>query len=96
MKYLLIGSVVALLSILVGFIMDDWTLVYQIAGAVGIICLVWGALISGVFVSRDKNARNLASENRREREEKFIRMKRAVIIAIPNIAVAVIALILVT
>jgi hypothetical protein len=95
MKYLLIGGVVALLSILVGFIMDDWTLVYQIAGAVGIICLVWGALVSGAFVGGKQNTRNMASENRREREEKFIRMKRAVMVAIPNIVVAVIAFIVV-
>ena len=96
MKYLLIGSVIALLSILVGFIMDDWTLVYQIAGVVGIVCIIWGVLVSGVLGSSNRSSRSLASENRREREEKIIRMKRAVMVAVPNIAVAVIALILVT
>lgn len=91
MKSFLIGSVVALAALLIAYLADDWSLAYLIAGAVGLLALLWEALV----MSRKKSsARTTSSEKRREQREKMAKMRRAFLFALPNLIVAIIALLI--
>lgn len=90
MKYFLLGLGIALVSVLIAYLMDDWSLVYMIAGSVGIIALIWGVLVSRVFGGGNSSARTTSSEKRKERQLRFAKMKNALLFAVPNFAVAII------
>lgn len=91
MKSFLIGTVVALAALLIGYLADDWSLAYWIAGAVGLLALLW----EGLIMSRRKgSARSTSSEKRREQREKLTKMRMAFLFALPNLIVAIIALLI--
>lgn len=93
MKHFLIGTGIAVLIAIIAYLADNWSLLYLIAGAVGVICIVFAAILSFTLARKDKGKRNLASERRREQRERSARVLGIILVALPNLLLAVFAFI---
>lgn len=90
MKYFLIGTVIALLGVLVAYLTNDWSLVFVISGLAAGIALIWGVLALGT--GKNKSTRTTSSEKRREKQQRVTKMKHAVLVAVPNIIAVIVNL----
>lgn len=92
MKHLLIGLVVAGLIALIGFLANDWSLLFPIGGAVAVIALVW-AVITSVTAGKQVNSSfNTSSERRRAQQARNGKVRNLVLFALPNLVVALVGL----
>ncbi|RNF38907.1 DUF5316 family protein [Planococcus salinus] len=90
MKYFLTGIGVAILSAVIAYLADNWSLMILIAGAFGLICLIYAAILSITSAKGGKDKRNFASERRREQRERSARIGGVLLMAAPNLLLAVI------
>jgi hypothetical protein len=89
MRYLFIGIAFSLLAVIIAFALDDWSLLYKITSFVGVFCIVFGSLLSEVFISGEQMARNLNSESKVDREQRMSLTSRLMLIGAPNIIIAI-------
>ncbi|MGE6369617.1 DUF5316 domain-containing protein [Planococcus kocurii] len=94
MKYFLIGTVIALVGVLVAYATMDWSLVSIISGIAAGIALIWGVLALGA--GKNKSTRTTSSEKRREKQQRVTKMKNAVMIAVPNMVAVIVNLVMIS
>lgn len=94
MKYFLIGLGAALVSVLIAYLANDWSLVYMISGPIGIIALAWGIAAAAGIGSKGKTGRLTSSEKRKESQKRMGKMRNAFMVAIPTLAAALINLVM--
>jgi hypothetical protein len=91
MRKLLIGIAIVVAAFLVSVILSDFTLLYKITGTVAGLSLVIGALFTGAFVDGDRMGRNLHSESREDRNQRFLFTNSILLIGLPSILIAAIS-----
>lgn len=92
MKFLVIGVVTAAISLALGFFLEDWDMAFYIAGALGIIGIIWGVLFSGVLKGSGGMERMTSSERRKESAARNAKLRNGVLFALPNLLAALAAL----
>jgi hypothetical protein len=88
MKKLIIGLSIVVVALLISVFSNNFTLLYKITGAVAIISLVLSALLSGAFVDGDRLGRNLQSESKEDRKQRFSLTNSMLLIGLPNLLIA--------
>ena len=88
MKKLVIGLSVVVVAFLISALSNNYTLLYKITGAVGIISLVLSALLSGAFLDGDRLGRNLQSESKEDRKQRISQTNSILLIGLPNLLIA--------
>ncbi|WP_203334796.1 DUF5316 family protein [Planococcus beigongshangi] len=92
MKFFGIGIVTAAISLLLGYFLEDWNLAFYIAGALGIIGVLWALLFSGVLKGSGGMERMTSSERRKESARRSGRMRNGFLFALPNLLAAIAAM----
>lgn len=87
MKYLGLGTLVALLGIVVALVVWDVHMVADVTGMIGLVFLVLSMIMSGAFVNGDRVRLNAATETDKGREERNRLVTRSLLIALPNLLV---------
>jgi hypothetical protein len=91
MKKLIVGIGIVVVAYLISVLLSDFTLLYKITGVVAIISLVLSALFSGAFVDGDRLGRNLQSESKEDRKQKFLLTNSILLIGLPNLLIATVS-----
>ncbi|ATH93416.1 hypothetical protein ACH95_01260 [Bacillus glycinifermentans] len=84
----LTGVAVCLVSIVISFAAEDWTLVFKISGTAGLGAGLLSALFSGAFVSGDRFRGNHHSETEEHRRSNHKMTNALAFFAIPNLLAA--------
>ncbi|HSJ39117.1 MAG TPA: DUF5316 family protein [Planococcus sp. (in: firmicutes)] len=92
MKFLGFGIVTAAISLLIGYLFEDWNLTFLTAGTLGIIGVVWALLFSGVFKGSGGMERMTSSERRKESAGRTKKLRNGFLFALPNLLAALAAL----
>ena len=92
MKFLVLGIVTAAISLLIGYMFEDWNLAFLMAGTLGIIGLVWALLFSGVLKGSRGMERMTSSERRKESAGRTTKLRNGFLFALPNLLAALAAL----
>lgn len=92
MKFLGIGIVTAAISLLLGYFLEDWNLAFYIAGALGIIGVIWALLFSGILKGSNGMSRMTSSERRKESAGRATKLRNGFLFALPNLLAALAAL----
>ncbi|SDJ81766.1 DUF5316 family protein [Sediminibacillus albus] len=71
MKAFYAGLVIVGLAVAVALVLDDSTYIYKITGIAGVICLGLAGVVSGAFASGSQVGRNVHSETKQTREERY-------------------------
>lgn len=85
-----IGTITAITALFIGFISQNMQLTLTITSWIGIISLVVAILLSGSFISGDQILANHAAETKETKESRNKTTVNALLIAIPNLATAII------
>ena len=88
MRYLLIGIFISLISIFVSVVILGIHMVYVVAGTISLFFIVVSMIVSGSFVSGDRMRGNLAMESDVDRDNRYKVTTRSLLIALPNLIVA--------
>lgn len=94
MRYFLFGLLLSLLSIFVTLVIWDIHMVYVVAGTISLFFIVVSMLLSGSFVSGDRMRANVAMESDEDRENRYKVTTRSLLMALPNLIVALLFYIL--
>lgn len=88
MKYLLIGTGLSLIGILIAVIIWDVHMISNITSGMGFIFLIVACLFSGAFVNGDRMRANWSNETKENWVQRNKIAWRSLIMAVPNFAVA--------
>jgi Family of unknown function (DUF5316) len=91
MKKLIIGLSIVVVAFIISFISSDFTLLYKITGAIAFISLIVSALLSGAFLDGDRMGRNLQSESKEDRNQRFSLTNSILLIGLPNLLISVVS-----
>jgi hypothetical protein len=91
MKKLIIGLSIVVVALIISFISSDFTLLYKITGAIALISLIVSALLFGAFVDGDRLGRNLQSESKEDRNQRFSLTNSILLIGLPNLLISVVS-----
>jgi Family of unknown function (DUF5316) len=91
MKKLIIGLSIVVVALLISFISSDFTLLYKITGAIAFISLIVSALLSGAFLDGERLGRNLQSESKEDRNQRFTLTNSILLIGLPNLLISVVS-----
>ncbi|WP_374966882.1 DUF5316 domain-containing protein [Lysinibacillus sp. RS5] len=89
MRYFLMGIFLSLFGVLISMIFWGMEKVYLVTGTVGCIFIGISMILSGSMVSGDRMRANFATETTDERDERNKITVNALLIALPNIFVAI-------
>lgn len=84
-----IGLVTAIIGLLIGLILNDWSMTVKVCGYIGGGCLVLVGLLNGAFISGDRNRANYYMETKDTRREKESVTNHLLVISLPNIIAAI-------
>lgn len=91
MKKFSIGIGLVVVSILISLLFSDFSLMYKITGVIALLSLAASAFLSGAFVSGDRLGRNLQSESKEDRNQRFSLTSSILLVGLPSGVVAVIS-----
>ncbi|MEF2097354.1 DUF5316 domain-containing protein [Bacillus sp. CFBP9009] len=91
MKKILVGIGLVVVALLISVFLSDFTLLYKITGVVALISLIISALFSGAFVDGDRLGRNLQSESKEDRKQRFSMTNTILLIGLPNLLIAMVS-----
>ncbi|MGE7768795.1 DUF5316 domain-containing protein [Peribacillus sp. NPDC096540] len=91
MKKFLVGIGIVVVALLISVFLSDFTLLYKITGVVALISLIMSALFSGAFVDGDRLGRNLQSESKEDRKQRFSMTNTILLIGLPNLLIAMVS-----
>ncbi|RKD21076.1 hypothetical protein BEP19_15475 [Ammoniphilus oxalaticus] len=94
MKSIGIGLSILLCTSIASFLLQDWGIIYRIGGGVGGLFLFAAGLLSGAFISGDRNRANFSNESNEETRRRHALFRKLFLIGIPNLVVAIIVYIL--
>ncbi|WP_143063782.1 DUF5316 domain-containing protein [Piscibacillus halophilus] len=83
---------VALLALIISFVTNNWDIAFSITGIAGLGSLLFGGILSGAFISGDRNRANYHSEPKEFRENRHQFMLKLLTFGAPNIVVAIFTL----
>lgn len=89
-KPIIISLVIMCISIVLGEVLNDWTLTIKICGSIGLVCLGIAVILNDTFISRD---RLITNNSRNKEEDKILRSKISnfvMVIGSTNIILAVV------
>ena len=86
----LLGSILAIIGLLIGLIFNDWNLALKINGFIVIGCVVLSGILNGSFISGDQFRANYLTETKTNRDNKMKISKYLLSISLPNIIVCII------
>lgn len=88
-KALLLGIGCAIISVLTGLVLRDWSITTKICGYIGLGCLLFAGLFEGSFVSGDRIRANYSSETEDDRNQRRNISSSLFVVSIPNVLAAV-------
>lgn len=91
MKKFLAGIGIVVVALLISVFMSDFTLLYKITGVVAIISLIMSALFSGAFVDGDRLGRNLQSESKEDRKQRFLMTNTILLMGLPSLLISLVS-----
>jgi hypothetical protein len=91
MKKFLVGIGIVVVALLISVFMSDFTLLYKITGVVAIISLIMSALFSGAFVDGDRLGRNLQSESKEDRKQRFLMTNTILLMGLPSLLISLVS-----
>lgn len=91
MKYIGIGTILSILGVICSILIWGMEEAHLLSGLLGGIFIVSAMLMSGAIASGDRMRANLATETKEDRNERNHLMNNALLLAIPNIIVAIFA-----
>lgn len=91
MKYVGIGTILSMLGVVFSILIWGIEKAHLLSGLVGGIFIIFALLISGSMGSRDRMRANFATETKEYRVERNHIMNNALLLALPNIIVAIFA-----
>ncbi|MGY4795477.1 DUF5316 domain-containing protein [Lysinibacillus fusiformis] len=91
MKYIGIGTILSILGVICSILIWGKEEAHLLPGLLGGIFIVSAMLMSGAIASGDRMRANLATETKEDRNERNHLMNNALLLAIPNIIVAIFA-----
>ncbi|MGP4071159.1 DUF5316 domain-containing protein [Piscibacillus sp. B03] len=91
-KSLSYGLIFALVAIVIGVIMGNLDFIFMVTGLSGLGPLFFAGLLSGAFVSGDRNRANYHTENKDSRESRHQLMMNSLWFSAPNLLTAIITL----
>ncbi|QSB09160.1 DUF5316 domain-containing protein [Lysinibacillus sp. FSL K6-0057] len=91
MKYIGIGTILSILGVICSILIWGKEEAHLLSGLLGGIFIVSAMLMSGAIASGDRMRANLATETKEDRNERNHLMNNALLLAIPNIIVAIFA-----
>ncbi|MFM9534129.1 MULTISPECIES: DUF5316 family protein [Lysinibacillus] len=91
MKYIGIGTILSILGVIGSILIWGKEEAHLLSGLLGGIFLVSAMLMSGAMASGDRMRANFATETNEDRNERNLLMNNALLLAIPNIIVAIFA-----
>ncbi|MFY0758933.1 DUF5316 domain-containing protein [Metabacillus dongyingensis] len=91
MKKFLVGIGIVVAALLISVFMSDFTLLYKITGVVAIISLIMSALFSGAFVDGDRLGRNLQSESKEDRKQRFLMTNTILLMGLPSLLISLVS-----
>jgi len=86
----LLGSVLAIIGLLIGLAFNDWNLALKINGFIVVGCVVLSGILTGSFISGDQFRANYLTETKANRGNKMKISKYLLSISLPNIIVCII------
>ncbi|MEK4627419.1 MAG: DUF5316 domain-containing protein [Solibacillus sp.] len=90
MKYLLFGTTLSLISILLSFIIWDIQMVHKLTGAISLIFFFVAMVFSGALINGDKIRANYMMESKEDRKNRNNITFRCLLIALPNFIVGLV------
>ena len=93
-KSVILGLIIAAVSIVVGKILSKWMLTIEISGVIGLICLCIAGLLNGSFISGDMNRANYSFDTEEDRNKKSRITNFLFAVGLPNIILTIIVLLL--
>ncbi|MCP8615389.1 DUF5316 domain-containing protein [Salirhabdus salicampi] len=93
LKYFVMGIIVMAIAIGIGFYTNDWNTSLNIVGVCALVPMLFAGLLTGAFISGDRNRANYYNEHRDDRSRKLNWVKKLLLFSAPNIAVLVIVII---
>jgi len=91
MKYIGIGTILSILGVICSILIWGTEEAHLLSGLLGGIFIVSAMLLSGAIASGDRMRANFATETNEDRSERNLLMNNALLLAIPNIIVAIFA-----
>ncbi|WP_336634966.1 DUF5316 domain-containing protein [Lysinibacillus fusiformis] len=91
MKYVGIGTILSILGVVFSILIWGTEKAHLLSGLVGGIFIIFGLLMSGSMGSGDRMRANFATETKEDRDERNHIMNNALLLALPNIIVAIFA-----
>lgn len=89
-----IGLFISIIAILVGVILKDYNVSFNITAIIAGIGLLISAIIGGTFISGDRYRANSFSESKEEKNKRIEIIKSLLIFILPNILVAIIIILI--
>ncbi len=80
----LIGLAVAIVALLMGFILNNYSISLKITGTVAVGSLILSGILNGSFINGDAYRVNYLSETKEDRDKKGRIIKYLLLLSIPN------------
>ena len=88
----LIGSMIAIVAHLIGFLSNDYNVTLKITGFVVVGSFVISGILNGTFINGDRYRANYLIERKDDRDKKMKITKYLLVLAIPNVIISIIIL----
>ncbi|MDN4525849.1 DUF5316 domain-containing protein [Fictibacillus fluitans] len=76
--------------IITSLLLNDWSLLLNVCGAIGLLSLLAAGLFTGAFVNGDQLRANFNTETKEHRKERLISSKGFLMFGLPNLLIAII------
>ncbi|PKR77496.1 hypothetical protein CEY16_12280 [Halalkalibacillus sediminis] len=94
LKLIIVGLLNTLCAVIYGFVTSDWDMVLKVIGVSALLPLLVAGLLSGAFVSGDRNRANYHSENKMDNDDKRKWIIGLVLLSAPNAAFLLVLIII--
>jgi len=94
MRWFALGVGIFIIEVLVALILQDWSLLIDMSGAIGLSALFLAAISSGALVTGDRFRANYSSDLREAQQERRPWSRVLFLIGLPNLGGSLIAYLL--
>ncbi|MCK6256417.1 DUF5316 domain-containing protein [Fictibacillus sp. KIGAM418] len=88
-SFFIAGLIVGAAVLLSAFILNDWSLLLNVSGSIGLVSLLAAGLFTGAFIDGDRFRANYFSETKENRQDRIRYSTLLLLFALPNLIVAV-------
>ncbi|MVX64487.1 hypothetical protein GKZ28_12380 [Clostridium chromiireducens] len=86
----LIGSIIGITALLIGFLLGDYNITLKITGFVIAAVIAISGILNGSFVNGDRYRANFSSETKEDRDKKSEIINFLLVLSTPNIAIFIV------